>query len=108
MLKELAEFSQAPGGRPLNRLTVLTVQGAEAGQEKARSAGLSGVRILGPGQPALKEMVAKLQITGTPTLLHVAPDGAILHRLVGWNPEEAATWHAWMASPKSSSNLPAR
>ena len=90
----LRDFGRA--GRPLPRLWLVTLEGAERGRAMLDSAGVSGAVLAGPPTPAA-EALFTFQIQGTPTFVALGADGTVEGVLPGYpGREQIAPWLAMM------------
>jgi hypothetical protein len=95
--RALADFGTLRGGRPLPRLWVVTLEGAEAGVPMTRAAGVAGAVHAGPVGPAAAALFT-FQIAGTPTFLALDARGRVARVLPGYPGREAMTpWLRVMA-----------
>ena len=93
----LADFGRARAGRPLPRLWLVTVEGAEAGLPMTQAAGVAGAVHAGPVAPAAAALF-NFQIAGTPTFLALDAGGRVTRVLPGYPGSEAmAPWLRVMA-----------
>jgi hypothetical protein len=88
----LADFGRLRAGRPLPRLWLVTLEGAERGQALTRAAGVRGAVHAGPVSPAAGALFT-FQIAGTPTFLALDARGRVARVLPGYPGAEAmAGW----------------
>ncbi len=93
----LADFGGARAGRPLPRLWVVTLEGAEAGVPMTRAAGVAGAVHAGPVAPAAAALFT-FQIAGTPTFVALDARGRVTRVLPGYPGRDAMTpWLRVMA-----------
>jgi hypothetical protein len=93
----LADFGRLRAGRPLPRLWLVTLEGAELGRPMTRAAGVAGAVHAGPASPA-QEALFTFQIAGTPTFVAVDARGRVRGVLPGYPGAEAmAGWLRVMA-----------
>lgn len=93
----LADFGRLRAGRPLPRLWVVTLEGAERGPALTRAAGVTGAVHAGPVTPAA-EALFTFQIAGTPTFLALDARGRVTRVLPGYPGSAAmAPWLRVMA-----------
>jgi hypothetical protein len=93
----LADFGRARAGRPLPRLWLVTVEGADTGVPMTRAAGVAGAVHAGPVAPAAAALF-NLQIAGTPTFVALDAAGRVMRVLPGYPGGEAmAPWLRVMA-----------
>jgi len=92
----LADFGRPPR-RPLPRLWVVALEGADAGVAMTQAAGVAGAVHAGPVTPAAAALFT-FQIAGTPTFLALDADGRVTRVLPGYPGREAmAPWLRVMA-----------
>jgi hypothetical protein len=84
----LQEMGRVSGGRPLRRLTLVTIEGAAIGEPMVRAAGVQGATLAGPVTPAAGSLFA-FQIRGTPTFVALDRTGSVTGTLVGYPGAEA-------------------
>lgn len=95
--KALRDLGQLSGGRPLPRLTLLTLEGADAGVPMVQLERLTGARLVGPVDAAEQERLTA-RFRGTPTFIAVDRNGRLLQTMPGYPIyEEMKRWHAVMA-----------
>lgn len=83
-LKDLGEMSNAAtGARPLPRITVLTLEGAEAGVPMLANEHLTGARLVGPAS-GNDEVLLTFRFPGTPTLIAVDRNGRVVRVIPGY------------------------
>jgi hypothetical protein len=93
----LADFGRLRAGRPLPRLWLVTLEGAERGPAMTRAAGVAGAVHAGPASPA-QEALFTFAIAGTPTFVAVDAAGRVRGVLPGYPGAEAmAGWLRVMA-----------
>jgi hypothetical protein len=93
----LADFGRARAGRPLPRLWVVTLEGADAGVPMTRAAGVAGAVHAGPVAPAAAALF-NFQLAGTPTFLALDARGRVTRVLPGYPGRAAmASWLRVMA-----------
>jgi hypothetical protein len=79
----LREMGRISAGRPLGRLRLVTLEGAEVGAPMARAAGVQGAVLAGPVTRAA-EALFSFQIRGTPTFVALDSAGRVTRSLVGY------------------------
>jgi hypothetical protein len=95
--KALRDIGQLAAGRPLPRLTLLTLEGADAGVPMVNGEQITGARLVGPSDDAERERLTA-RFRGTPTFIAVDRNGRILQTMPGYPIyEEMKRWHAVMA-----------
>lgn len=88
----LRDFGQIAAGRPLDRLRVVTLEGAAEGAPMVQTAGVRGALLTGPVSRSA-EAFFTFQIRGTPTFLGLDADGRVLRVVPGYPGREAfASW----------------
>lgn len=93
----LGDFGRSRAGRPLPRLWVVTLEGAEGGVAMTRAAGVAGAVHAGPVSPAASALFT-FQISGTPTFVALDARGRVTRVLPGYpGPAAMAPWVRVMA-----------
>lgn len=88
----LGDFGETAAGRPLPRLRVVTLEGADRGAPMVRAAGVRGALVAGPVSPAA-EALFTFQIRGTPTFLALDAGGRVRRVVPGYPGRDAfAPW----------------
>lgn len=89
-------------GRPLPRLWLVTLEGAERGAAMLDSAGVTGAVLAGPTTPAA-EALFTFQIQGTPTFVALDARGRVLGVLPGYpGREQIAPYVAVMSGARDA------
>lgn len=92
-LKDIGTLSQ---GRPLPRLTVLTLEGAAEGVPMLAQEKITGAHLVGPVGSA-EQVVLTFRSAGTPTFIAVDRNGRVVQTMPGYPIfEEMKHWHAVM------------
>jgi hypothetical protein len=92
-LKDLGEMA---GGRPLPRLTLLTLEGAAAGLPMLAQEQLTGARLRGPATDTDRQRITA-RFGGTPTFVAIDRRGRVVRTLPGYPiPDELRHWYAVM------------
>lgn len=81
--KALKDFGEMANGRPVPRLTLLTLEGAGDGVPMAEREGLTGVRFVGPANDRERESLL-MRYRGTPTFIAVDGTGRVVHTIPGY------------------------
>jgi hypothetical protein len=89
-LKDLGKMS---AGRPVPRLTVLTLEGAGEGAPMLAKEKLTGARLVGPASSA-EEVLLTFRYPGTPTLIAVDRNGRVVRTIPGY-PIGEELRHLW-------------
>lgn len=93
----LADFGRMAAGRPLPRLWVVTLEGADQGVAMTAAAGIRGAVHAGPPTPSAGALFT-FQVQGTPTFLALDAGGRVREVLPGYPGREAmAGWLPVMA-----------
>ena len=92
-LKDLGELS---AGRPLPRLTLLTLEGAAEGVPMVAKEQVTGARLVGPVGSA-EQVLLTFRYSGTPTFVSVDRNGRVVRTLPGYPVRpEMERWFAVM------------
>jgi hypothetical protein len=92
-LKDIGELSH---GRPLPRLTVLTLEGAAEGEPMMALEKITGATLVGPVGSS-EDVLRSFRNTGTPTFIAVDRNGRVVRTMPGYPiREELKFWHAVM------------
>lgn len=78
--RALKDFGGMAKGRPLTRLTLLTLEGAGDGTAMLEHEGLRGARLVGPLRTR-EETLETLGYAGTPVFIAVDRNGKVLHTI---------------------------
>lgn len=81
--KALKDFGNMADGRPVPRLTVLTLEGAAEGVPMLEQEGLRGARLLGPAG-SKEQALLLFRYPGTPTFVAVDRNGRVVHTIPGY------------------------
>lgn len=81
--KALKDLGEMANGRPVPRLTLLTLEGAAEGVPMAEREGLTGVRYVGPAGDKDKVLLT-FRYPGTPTFVAVDRNGRVVHTIPGY------------------------
>ena len=79
----LRDLGRLAGGRPLSRLRIVTLEGAEHGAAMVRQAGIRGAVLAGPVTPAAEAQFV-FAIRGTPTWLALDARGRVTRTMLGY------------------------
>jgi hypothetical protein len=100
--RALGDLGEMSGGRPLPRLRLVTLEGAEGGVSMLRTAGVSGATLLGPTSSRDRTLLT-FQLPGTPTFVALDARGRVTHAMVGYPGREAlSSWYRVMAGEQES------
>jgi hypothetical protein len=100
----LRDLGQYAGGRPVPRLRLLTLEGAEDGVPMLETAGVTGAAPIGPAT-SQTQVLLTFRYRGTPTFVAVDAEGRIRGTMPGYpGPERLASWFDVMLG---ASDLPA-
>ena len=89
-------------GRPLVRLKLLTLEGANEGAPMLASEGLQGVQLLGPND-GTDEVFLTFRYPGTPTFLAVDREGRVSQTSPGYlEPDQLRKWFSVMVGDTDS------
>ncbi|HEY0932028.1 MAG TPA: TlpA disulfide reductase family protein [Gemmatimonas sp.] len=92
-LKDIGELSR---GRPLPRLTVLTLEGAAEAEPMLALEKITGATLVGPVGTS-EQLLKSFRNTGTPTFIAVDRNGRVVRTMPGYPIiEEMKHWHAVM------------
>lgn len=98
-LKDLGELS---AGRPLTRLTVITLEGAAEGAPMLAREGITGARLVGPAGGA-DQVLFTFRFPGTPTFVAIDRNGRVVKTLPGYPiREEMRHWFAVMVGDQET------
>jgi thioredoxin-related protein len=81
--KALKDFGEMADGRPVPRLTVLTLEGAAEGVPMLEQEGLRGARLLGPAG-SREQALLLFRYPGTPTFVALDKNGRVVHTIPGY------------------------
>jgi thioredoxin-related protein len=81
--KALKDFGEMANGRPVPRLTLLTLEGAAEGVPMAEREALTGVRFVGPASDQARESLL-IRYRGTPTFIAIDGKGRVVHTIPGY------------------------
>ncbi|MDQ8173810.1 MAG: hypothetical protein P3B76_14105 [Gemmatimonadota bacterium] len=94
--RALKDLGGMAGGRPLPRLTLLTLEGAEEGLPMLAQEQLTGARLRGPASDADRQRITA-RFPGTPTFVAIDRRGRVVRTLPGYPiPDELRHWYAVM------------
>ncbi|MBL0938013.1 MAG: hypothetical protein IBJ03_03905 [Gemmatimonadaceae bacterium] len=100
--KSLTDIGRIAAGRPLPRLTVVTLEGAAAATPMLALEKITGATLLGPARTAA-ELQRALGHTGTPIFVAVDANGRVIRAMPGYPIyEEMKRWVAVMAGDENS------
>ena len=98
-LKDLGELS---AGRPLTRLTVITLEGAAEGAPMLAREGITGARLVGPADGA-DQVLFTFRFPGTPTFVAIDRNGRVVKTLPGYPIRaEMRRWFAVMVGDQDT------
>ena len=98
-LKDLGELS---AGRPLPRLTVITLEGAAEGVPMLAREGITGARLVGPAGGS-DQVLFTFRFPGTPTFVAIDRNGRVVKTLPGYPiREEMRHWYAVMVGDQET------
>lgn len=89
----LGDIGRLAGGRPLPRLRIVTLEGAEHGVSMVRQANIRGAVLAGPVTPAAEAQFV-FAIRGTPTWLALDERGRVTRTMLGYGGEDVLA--GWM------------
>ena len=81
--KALKDFGEMADGRPVPRLTVLTLEGASEGVPMLEKEALRGARLVGPAG-SREQALLLFRYPGTPTFVAVDKNGRVVHTIPGY------------------------
>lgn len=98
-LKDLGEMSQ---GRPLPRLTLLTLEGAANGAPMLEREHIAGARLVGPAGSS-DQVLLTFRYPGTPTFVAIDRNGRVVKTMPGYPiREEMQHWFAVMVGDQET------
>ena len=98
-LKDLGEMS---GGRPLSRLTLLTLEGAASGAPMLAKERIAGARLVGPSG-STDQVLLTFRYPGTPTFVAIDRNGRVVKTMPGYPiREEMQHWFAVMVGDQDT------
>ncbi len=98
-LKDLGELS---AGRPLPRLTVITLEGAAEGAPMLAREGITGARLVGPAGGS-DQVLFTFRFPGTPTFMAIDRNGRVVKTMPGYPiREEMRRWYAVMVGDQET------
>ncbi len=94
--RSLKDIGELAAGRPVPRLKLLTIEGAERGGPMLALENITGAQLIGPLAHG-DQVLARLQFRGTPTFVAVDGNGRIVATMPGYPMREVLkTWFAVM------------
>lgn len=94
--RALADLGRMAEGRPLPRLTLLTLEGAAEGSPMLAKERITGARLVGPAG-SNDQVLMTFRYPGTPTFVAVDRNGRVVATMPGYPiPEVMKSWYAVM------------
>ena len=100
--RALSDLGTMAGGRPLARLTLLTLEGAQEGIPMLQKEQIAGARLVGPAGSS-DHVLLTFRYPGTPTFVAIDRNGRVVKTMPGYPArEELRRWFAVMVGDQDT------